>query len=84
MSAGSETTFNDARKPVKTPASEREQVGTGITPPIRDHAGHTLPDHFRLRMRFSSGDLALVEVRLHPIIVPNGGTATSIAEVAHA
>jgi hypothetical protein len=35
-------------------------------------------------MRFCSGDIALVEVRLHPlIIVPTGGTAISVAEVAH-
>jgi hypothetical protein len=35
-------------------------------------------------MRFCSGEVALVEIRLHPIvIVPTGGTAISLAEVAH-
>jgi len=53
-------------------------------PPILDHTGHTLPDHFRSRMRFCSGEVALVEVRVHPlVIVPTGGTTISVAEVAH-
>lgn len=55
-------------------------------PPIISNTGASLPDHFRSRMLFLSGDVAHVEVRIHSVL-PSTSDAivgTPGTEVAYA